>query len=100
MAHAPSDKKPVAQTIAYGIATTAIYAGVFSFADTITALFAKGALWAAGPIVTVFAVSWVHGQFAHNLWTCLGVTARLPRAEVRPTVQPVARPQVRATLNA
>lgn len=100
MTHAPSDKKPVIQTLAYAAATIGLYAGVFSYAEAITARFAQGALWAAGPIVTVFAVSWVHGQFAHHLWTCLGVTARQPRTDVRPATQPAARPQVRATLNA
>jgi hypothetical protein len=104
MAHTPTDKKPVLQTVAYGLGAVALYAGIFSHADAITAQFSQGALWAAGPILTVFAVSWVHGAFAHNLWTCLGITARQPSKDAhttaRPQTQPAARPQARATLNA
>ncbi len=100
MAHVQTAAKPVKKAVAYGLATVALYAGVFSFADAIAARFAQGALWAAGPIVTVLVVSWLHGSFANNLWACLGITARQKRAEVRPTQQPVARPRVRATLNA
>ena len=100
MANVHTDKKPVLQTVAYGLATLALYAGIFSQADAITARFSQGAFWAAGPILTVFAVSWVHGAFAHNLWTCLGITARQPRKDARPQTQPAARPQARATLNA
>ncbi|MFZ5810949.1 MAG: hypothetical protein ACOY4F_02785 [Thermodesulfobacteriota bacterium] len=100
MAHAESAGKPVKKAVAYGLATAGVYAGVFAFADTIAAQFAQGSLWAAGPIATVFLVSWVHGSFANNLWACMGITAKQKRAEVRTTEQPVARPRVRATLNA
>jgi hypothetical protein len=100
MAHGEAAGRPVKKAMAYGVATVALYAGIFSFADTIAARFAQGSLWAAGPIATVFLVSWVHGSFANNLWACLGITARQKRAAVRPTEQPVARPRVRATLNA
>jgi hypothetical protein len=58
----------------------------------------KGGMFAAVPIVTVFLVSFVHGAFASNLWTCLGITARKPAARTeavkRPTVD--TRPRVSA----
>jgi hypothetical protein len=99
MAHTETAGRPVKKTIAYGLATVALYAGVFSYADVLAARFAQGALWAAGPIATVFVFSWAHGSFASNLWACLGITAGA-RAVKRPAVQPAVRPQVRATLNA
>lgn len=99
MAQTDAAGKPVKKTIFYGLATVALYAGVFTHADLLAATFAKGSLWAAGPIVTVFAFSWAHGSFASNLWSCLGITAR-KRAVARPAGKATARPQVRATLNA
>jgi len=92
-------KKPVAKTVVYGLATVALYTGVFSFADNITAHFAQGSLWAAGPILTVFAVSYAHGAFASNLWSCLGIEAKRQRKDVRAT-QPAQRPQLRAEMSA
>jgi len=99
MAHTEKAGRPVKKTIAYGLATVALYAGVFSYADALAARFSQGALWAAGPIATVFVFSWAHGSFASNLWACLGITAG-KRVVKRPAVQPTARPQARATLNA
>ena len=92
-------KKPLGKTIAYGVASLALYAGVFSFATPITEAFARGSLWAAGPILTVFVFSYVHGSFAHNLWCCLGIEAKQTRVAAR-TERPATRPQPRATLNA
>jgi len=94
-----TSKKPVGKTILFGLATAALYGGVFSYADTIAHKFAMGGLWAAGPIATVFVFSYVHGAFAHNLWTCLGIEARQQRKDVRAT-RPAAQPQARATVNA
>ena len=99
MAQTETATRPVKKTIAYGLATVALYAGAFSYADVLAAQFSQGALWAAGPIATVFVFSWAHGTFASNLWACLGITAGT-RAVKRPAVQPTARPRVRATLNA
>jgi len=50
------------------------------------------------PIATVFLVSYVHGGFASNLWTALGITAKSPAKTVQATQ--TKRPEVRATLNA
>jgi hypothetical protein len=99
MAQTQPAARPIKKTIFYGLATLGLYAGVFSHADVLATRFSQGALWAAGPIATVFLVSWCHGSFASNLWACLGITAG-KRAVKRPAVQPTARPRVRATLNA
>jgi hypothetical protein len=95
MAQTIEGKKPVAKTLVYGIFTAILYAAAFAYGDTLTALFARGSFWAAAPIATVFAVSYLHGGFASNLWTCLGVEAKRPRTEKRTST----RPQPRATLN-
>ncbi|MCM0754445.1 hypothetical protein M7784_04200 [Desulfovibrio aminophilus] len=95
MAQLTEGKKPVVKTIIYGVLSVALYAAAFSQANTLTALFSRGSFWAAGPIATVFLFSYIHGAFASNLWSCLGVVAR-PRA----TQRPATRPQPRATLNA
>lgn len=99
MAQTETAPRPIKKAVLYGLVTVGLYAGVFAYADALAARFAQGALWAAGPIATVFVFSWAHGTFASNLWACLGITAA-KRAQKRPAVQPVARPRVRATLNA
>lgn len=88
--------KPVMKTILFGALTVAMYGVVFSHADMITSLFARGSFWAAGPILTVFAFSYVHGSFASNLWSMLGINAR---TNARPAAA-VNRPAPRATVNA
>lgn len=92
-------KRPYAKAAAFGLLTVGLYAGVFSFADTIAAHYAQGSLWAAGPIATVFAFSYAHGNFTNNFWSCLGIEGRQKRKAVRAT-QATQRPQVRAELNA
>jgi hypothetical protein len=61
-------------------------------------VFHKGGIYAALPIVTVFAVSFVHGAFASNLWSLLGVEATKktqPRvAPKRPAPRKRPRPQL------
>ncbi len=93
-----TSSKPVGKTVLFGLATVALYAGVFAHADAITGNFARGGLWAAGPIATVFVVSYFHGAFANYLWTCLGITAQ-QRKDVRAS-RPAPRPQARAEVNA
>lgn len=92
-------KRPYAKAAVFGLLTIGLYAGVFSFADTIAAHFAQGSLWAAGPIVTVFAFTFAHGNFTNNFWSCLGIEGRQKRKAVRAT-QPARRPEVRAELHA
>ena len=67
--------KPIAATIGYGIISVALYAAVFTNADTIMRFFTKGGWFAALPIATVFVFSFAHGNFAGNLWSLLGIEA-------------------------
>lgn len=98
MAHEMTKKQAVARMIGYGAASAAVYGAIFHFANPITEMFSRGGMFAAMPIATVFLVSYVHGGFASNLWTALGINARQPAKAVQPTA--TKRPEVRATLNA
>ncbi len=88
----------VGKTVALGLGTVAIYAAVFFNTDTVMKFFTKGGLYAALPIATVFLVSFVHGAFAHNFWSCLGIEATKkvqPRVAPRPAARKRPRPQLR-----
>ena len=98
MAHELTKKQAVVRMIGFGAASAALYGAIFQFANPITELFSRGGMYAAMPIATVFLVSYVHGGFASNLWTALGITAKQPAKAVQPTK--TKRPEVRATLNA
>jgi hypothetical protein len=98
MASPNTTSKPIARTLVFGALTAAFYTGFFAYGDTIAAHFAQGSFWAAGPIATVFAVSYLHGEFASNLWATLGISA--VRKETRKTVDATKRPVQRPVLNA
>ena len=98
MASKQSTKKPIGKTILFGTLSAAFYTGFFAYGDNIAAHFAQGSFWAAGPIVTVFAVSYLHGEFANNLWQVLGVNAITK--ETRKTTEATQRPAQRPVLNA
>lgn len=98
MAQEMTKKQALARMAVFGAASAAMYAGMFHFAAPITEMFARGGVYAAMPIATVFAVSYVHGGFASNLWTALGITAKTPQKTVQATQ--TKRPEARATLNA
>jgi len=98
MATQKASKKPVGRMIVFGALTAALYTGFFTYADTIAAHFAQGSFWAAGPIATVFVVSYLHGEFANNLWQVLGVSAI--KKEAHKTVEATQRPAQRPVLNA
>lgn len=101
MAQEVTKKQAVVRMIGFGAATAALYAAVFQHANAVTELFSRGGMYAALPIATVFLVSYVHGGFASNLWSALGITAKSPAKAVK-TAQPTKtkRPEARATLNA
>lgn len=98
MAHEVTKKQAVVNMIGYGAASAAVFGAVFYFANPITELFSRGGVYAAMPIATVFLVSYVHGGFASNLWSALGINAKQPVKTVRPAA--TKRPEVRATLSA
>ncbi len=105
-----SKKKPIGKTIGYGAVTAALYAAVFTNADTITNYFTKGSWYAALPIATVFVFSFSHGAFASNLWSLLGIEAvrkdvkvvtaeKTVHEDVRAKKSARKRPRARAYIN-
>ena len=98
MASTHQTSKPIGRTIVFGALTAAFYTGFFTYGDAIAAQFSQGSLWAAGPIATVFAVSYLHGEFASNLWSVLGISA--VHKDARKTVEATKRPTQRPVLNA
>jgi len=96
--HEVSRSKLVGKTIALGVGVAAIYAAVFLNTATVMTYFTKGGLYAALPVATVFLVSFVHGAFASNLWSCLGIEATKkvqPRVAPQPAARKRPRPQIR-----
>ena len=96
-------KKIMMRSMIYGAITATLYAAVFSFADPITALFARGGLYAALPIATVFVFSFAHGAFASNLWSLLGIEAITKQATQRkeaPAPRPIQKPRARLRMSA
>ncbi len=103
-------KKPLGKTIGYGVVTAALYAAVFTNADTVTSYFTRGSWYAALPIATVFIFSFAHGAFASNLWSLLGIEAvskdvkvvtaeKTVHDDVRATKSARKRPRARAYIN-
>ena len=92
-------KKLMGKTVALGLGAAALYAAVFLNTDLVMKYFTKGGLYAALPVATVFLVSFVHGAFASNLWSVLGIEATKkvqPRVSTsRPTPRKRPRPQLR-----
>jgi hypothetical protein len=74
----------IGKTVGYGALSAAFCAAAFINSDAITQIFSRGGWYAALPIATVLAFSFVHGAFANNLWTALGIEA-LKRDQVRQT---------------
>jgi hypothetical protein len=97
--HEAKDRgKLIGKTIGLGLGSVALYAAVFTNSDIVMKYFTKGGIFAALPIVTVFAFSFVYGPFTSNLWSLLGIEATKkvqPRvAPKRPAPRKRPRPQI------
>ncbi|GAB7078630.1 hypothetical protein [Megalodesulfovibrio paquesii] len=92
------------KTAVYGLASLALYAAAFIYADPLLNLCKQGKAFAVLPIATVFLFSWIHGNFTGNLWTALGIEASAKKpakatvADAPVQKRPDARP--RATVQA
>ena len=74
----------IGKTAGYGVLSAAFCAAAFTHSDTIAQVCSRGGWYAALPIATVLVFSFVHGSFAHNLWSALGIEA-FKRDQVRQT---------------
>ncbi|MFZ5450964.1 MAG: universal stress protein [Thermodesulfobacteriota bacterium] len=91
--------KMIGKTVGLGLAAASLYAAVFLNADTVMKYFTRGAWYAALPVATAFIFSFVHGAFASEFWSLMGIEAT-KKAQPRPTAakRPVARKRPRPQL--
>jgi len=68
-----SRKRHVKSCILFGALTSALYATVFLHQELVMKYFTKGGLFAVLPVATVFAVSYLHGNFTSSFWSALGI---------------------------
>jgi hypothetical protein len=95
-----SKAKLIGKTVGLGVAAASLYAAVFLNADTVMKYFTRGAWYAVLPVATVFVFSFVHGAFASQFWSLMGIEATKkaqprPAAAKRPAARKRPRPQVR-----
>ncbi len=97
--HVSRSARPIGKTVAFGVAAAAMYAAIFLNTGTVMHYFTLGGWFAALPIATVFAFSFVHGAFANYLWASLGIEAPKKVVQPRPEAKrPVRRKRPRPEL--
>lgn len=96
-------KKLVVKTILFGALSLTMYTAFFMNSAVLMTYFTKGLYYAALPILTAFAFSFVHGAFAGNVWSLLGIEAAQKRPQTRPASQPrpaqTRRPRARVQVS-
>jgi len=99
-------KKPVVKMLVYGALSGILYAALFWNQSAVTALFTRGTWYAALPIATAFAISFIHGGFTSYFWSVLGVEATKKSVRTRVVEEkhvydrerPQPQPRLRARL--
>ena len=87
----------------YGVVSLALFGAVFGNSALVMTYFTKGGIHALLPVATVFIFSFVHGSFASNVWTALGINASIQtekRPEERARIEKTTRPDTRPVINA
>ena len=69
-------KKPVVKMLLFGCISLAGYIYLMTHQDWVTELFTKGGSYAAYPILTAFLFSFIHGAFASNTLSVMGIEAK------------------------
>ena len=102
MAEKTTNKRTKAgKTIIFGLLSAGLYAGVFINADVIMSYFTKGGWFATLPIGTAFVFSYIHGVFAGNFWSLLGIESHTVKPRVEQIVsEKTQRPRPRLRLRA
>lgn len=102
MATDTSKRQAKSKALLFGILSVGIYAAVFTNADMVMKYFTKGGFFNVLPVLTVFAVSYIHGSFASNVWTALGINASHKAGKPAATKTAPAKqaPRPRARMNA
>lgn len=69
-------KKPVMPMLLFGCISITAYIYLMTHQEWITNTFTKGGWYAAFPIVTALLFSFIHGAFASNFLSVLGIEAK------------------------
>jgi len=69
-------KRPVGKMVLFGGMSAAAYLFLFSNETLVTQTFTLGGWHAAFPVMTAFLFSFVHGAFASNLLSVIGLEAK------------------------
>jgi len=88
-------KHKLRKTILFGLLSIGVYSIFFLNSLELAKLFAKGQWYAIYPIATVFLFSFIHGTFASNVWSCLGIEPKtLRKSKSKRVVRPRPRPRL------
>ncbi len=83
-----SQRRHIAATVTFGIASVALYALLFAYADLFTDLARRTRdgerALALVPVAVAFAFSWVHGAFTGYFWEVLGLRAAAGSEKKKP----------------
>ncbi|MEZ6852839.1 hypothetical protein [Halodesulfovibrio aestuarii] len=95
-------KKAKINALLFGAVSVALYSAAFYYADPMVELYAKGGAYCLLPVATVFLFSYVHGNFASNVWTALGIEASSSAGRKTKAAEATPRKETRtrATVNA
>lgn len=69
-------KKPVGKMLLFGAMSISAYVFLFANESLVTQTFTLGGVNAVFPVATAFLFSFVHGAFASNLLSVLGLEAK------------------------
>ena len=69
-------KKPVGKMVLFGAASVSLYVFLFANEAMVTETFTLGGWNAAFPVMTAFLFSFIHGAFASNLLSVIGLEAK------------------------
>lgn len=72
----PSTKKPYLSTLSFGLVSLSLYAVLLMNEQLVTDTFTRGGWYTALPVGGAFLFSFIHGAFASNLLTVLGLEAK------------------------
>jgi len=76
MATQQSKTKLFLSTVIFGAISISFYVLLFTNEKLVTETFTKGGIYTLYPIGTVFLFSFIHGAFASNLLSLLGIEAK------------------------
>lgn len=69
-------KKPVAAMLFFGALSLALYVALLANQNLVMDTFTRGGMYTAWPICTALLFSFIHGAFASNFLSVLGIEAK------------------------